>query len=176
MRRRKQPAAGMPPPPGPPPPAPYDWTRFGRHRFRTTDGAIVDLPVPVAGAAAVWVATMWPDHHAPGGWVRHPWPLHPTTGRGWLLPRQLAAGDVIEFGADTPHQPVRWYGIMDTYQVDHRATVQGPYPHPAAAHDDAQRLLALERFLPALDSEPSPAPKPCHRAAAQRRRHQHRRP
>lgn len=89
------------------------------------------------------------------------WQPDPGTGRGWWLPDQLAAGDVIEFGADDHTGPVRWYGIMDSYEVDTWATVPGPHPHPAAAHDDAQRLLALERFFPALESEPPRAAKPC---------------
>jgi hypothetical protein len=141
----------------PPPPGssmPYDWGRFGRHRLRAPGGAIIDLPVPTGGATAVWVATIWPDHRAPGGWARDLWPLDPATGRGWQLPGPLAAGDVIEFGADSPGQPVRWYGIMDSYEVDRWATVQGPYPDAAAAHTEAQRLLALERYDMPLRSEP----------------------
>ena len=70
---------------------------------------------------------------------------------------QLAAGDVIEFGADTPTRPVRWFGIMDSYERDRWATFQGPYPTPADAWYDAQRLLALERFLPALPTDPPKA-------------------
>lgn len=99
----------------------------------------------------MWVATVWPDPHAAGGWARQLWDVHPTTGRGWRLPLQLAAGDVLAFAADTPAGLVRWYGIMDGYELDRWATVQGPYPNPSAAHDHAQRLLALERFQPAFD-------------------------
>ena len=152
----------MPPPADPAQPAPlaaYEWGRFGRHRLRAPDGAIVDLPVPTDGAVRVWVATVWPDSHAAGGWGRNVWAVHPTTGRGWRLPLQLAAGDVVEFGADAAAGPVRWYGIMDAYEVDRWATVQGPYPHPAAAYEDAQRLLARERFQPALQPELRPRPE-----------------
>lgn len=142
----------------PPVPA-YDWGRFGRHRLRAPNATIIDLPVPIRGDATVWVATTWPDPARPEGWARQVWTLDPVTRRGWQLPYELAAGDVIEFGADTPAGPVRWYGIMDSYEVDRWATVQGPYPHPAPAYDEAQRLLALERYVEALNTEP-PATDP----------------
>ncbi|MGE3836097.1 MAG: hypothetical protein AB7H43_15135 [Acidimicrobiia bacterium] len=138
----------------------YDFGRFGRHKLRAPNAAIVDLPVPVVADAQVWVATIWPDRHPAAGWTRHLWTLDPTTRRGWQLPHQLAAGDILEFGADTTAGLVRWYGIMDSYDSDRWATIQGPYPEPAAAWDDAQRLLALERFLPALESQPPNTPPP----------------
>lgn len=156
------------------PPAGYDWTRFGRHRLRAPGGAIVDFPLPTsASVRSMWVATVWPDPTQPGGWARQVWPLDPIRGRAWLLPGQLAAGDVVEFGADDPAGPVRWYGIMDSYEVDQWATIQGPYPHPHAAHDEAQRLLAIERYVPPLDPDP-PSP-PTDSGRADRRRHHHRR-
>ncbi len=143
----------------------YDWSRRGRHRLRAPDAVIVELPVPVDATARVWVATIWPDPRVLGGWGRALW--EPAV-RGWRLPLQLAAGDVIEFGADTPRRPVRWFGIMDSYDPDRWATFQGPYPHPGEAWADAQRLLALERFQPALDPSPVKVPL-CH--ARRRRRH-----
>jgi len=157
----------------------YDWARFGRHRLRAPNGAIIDLPVHIEATATVWVATTWPDPHQPGGWARHVWALDPTTGRGWQLPHQLAAGDVLEFGADTPYAPVRWYAIMDSYEIDRWATVQGPYPHPSHAHAEAQRLLALERYVEPLHAEPPhqghnfAAPLPRRHGQHRRRRHQH---
>lgn len=161
---------------GQPPPAQhYDFSRLGRHRLRAPNGAVIDLPVPIVPGARVWVATIWPDPNAPGGWARQVWALDTATGRGWQLPLQLAAGDVLEFGADTPAAPVRWYGIMDSYAVNEWATMQGPYEHPAAAHEQAQRLLALERFVEPLSAEPpTPAvnPDPLRRP---RREHRHRR-
>ena len=74
----------------------------------------------------------------------------------WLAApdRSSPLGDVIEFGADTPARPVRWFGIMDSYELDRWATIQGPYPTPTDAWHDAERLLALERFLPPLPTEP----------------------
>ena len=172
-------ATRRPQPPDPnrePAPGPYDWTRFGRHRLRAPNGAIIDQPIPTTGHAP-WVATTWPDAAATGGWARGLWHPDPA-GRGWRLPHELTAGDVVEFGADTPTGPVRWYGIMDSYEVDRWATLQGPYPHPAVAHDVAQQLLALERYVPPLDTEPSPTPRPCPRAAGmphrRARRHRHR--
>lgn len=141
-------------PTGEHPPPHYDFTRLGRHRLRAPNGAIIDLPVPILPGAHVWVATIWPDPNAPGGWGRQVWNRDPVTGRGWQLPHQLAAGDVLEFGADAPVGPVRWYGIMDSYEVDRWATVQGPYEHPGTAHDEAQRLLALERRAEPLSADP----------------------
>lgn len=79
-------------------PAGYDWAHYGRHRLRAPDAVIVELPVPVEASSQVWVATIWPDDRIPGGWARALWE---PTGRGWRLPLQVAAGDVIEFGADT---------------------------------------------------------------------------
>lgn len=157
----------------------YDFSRFGRHKLRAPNGAIIDLPVPVAVGAQVWVATVWPDPNVPGGWARQVWRLDPATGRGWRLPHQLAAGDIVEFGADTPTDIVRWYGIMDSYEVDRWATVQGPYADPAAAWNEAQRLVALERYIeplssdehaPSETSEPSqPRPVGCTRPRHHRR-------
>ncbi|MGE3836244.1 MAG: hypothetical protein AB7H43_15885 [Acidimicrobiia bacterium] len=174
MRRRRQPTD---PPAAHVPAASYDWSQFGRHRLRAPNGTIIDLPVPVVREATVWVATTWPDPHASAGWARQIWALDPATRRGWQLPPQLAAGDVLEFGADTPAGYVRWYGIMDSYEVDRWATVQGPYVDPASAWSDAQRLLALERFVEPLRTEPPLAtgPERLHRAPTARRhlRHPH---
>lgn len=174
MTRRPEPSGHTPPH--------YDFGRLGRHRLRAPNGAIIDVPVTVVPAAQVWVATIWPDPNAPGGWSRQLWSLDPATGRGWQLPHQLAAGDIVEFGADTPTQPRRWYGIMDSYTVNEWATVQGPYEHPGDAYDNAQRLLALERFIEPLSAEPpqpATASAPIRRTRCnqrpQERRHQRRR-
>jgi hypothetical protein len=175
MRRRRHQPDPTPPtarqPDGPGEPA-YDWNRYGRHRLRAPDGAIIDLPLPAGPGHTAWVATTWPDPTVPGGWVRQLWVADPASGRGWRLPHQLAAGDIVEFGADSPTGPIRWYGIMDSYKVDRWATLQGPYPHPAAAHDAAQQLLALERYVPPL--EPDPTPDPCRRTQRPRRPRHHR--
>jgi hypothetical protein len=67
---------------------------------------------------------------------------------------------------------------MDSYEVDRWATLQGPYPQPADAHDAAQQLLALERYVTPLETEPARGPRPCPRAgdppARRARRHRHR--
>jgi hypothetical protein len=140
-----------------PPPVPggYDWSRFGRHRLRAPASVVIDVPVPTV--SYVIVSSVWPDPKVPGGWARRPWAIDPLTGRGWVLPQQVAAGDVIEFAATTGGGWQRWNGVLDSYEFDRWLTVQGPYPDAAAAHDDAQRLLALERFLPALDAQPRAA-------------------
>lgn len=137
-----------------PQPGGYDWSRFGRHRLRAPASVVIEVPVPADASAQVWVASLWADPRAPGGWARMLWDVDPRTGRGWVLPQRLAAGDVLEFGADAPAGPPRWYGVLDSYEFDRWVTVQGPYPNPAAAYDDAQRLLALDRFLPALEPDP----------------------
>lgn len=126
----------------------YDWSRFGRHRLRAPASVVIDVPLPPASHRSV--ATVWPDARTPGSWARVPWALDPRTGRGWVLPQQLSAGDVIEFAANTAGGWMRWHGVLDSYEFDRWLTVQGPYPDAAAAYDDAQRLLGLERFLPAL--------------------------
>jgi hypothetical protein len=128
----------------------YDWSRFGRHRLRAPASVVIGLPIPNASHSSV--ATVWPDVGMPEGWARLPWGLDPHTGRGWVLPQQLASGDAIEFTATTAGGWVRWHGVLDSCEFDRWVTVQGPYPDAAAAHDDAQRLLVLERFLPALDA------------------------
>lgn len=153
----------------------YDWTRFGRHRLRTPAGVVVDVPFPTDTVSHAWVATAWPDARVAGGWARLPWQVEPVTGRGWLVPQQLAAGDVLEFGAHTTAGWLQWHGVLDSYEFDRWLTIQGPYPDAAEAHDDAQRLLAAERFLPALDADPRHAvePTPCNRRP-RRRRHPHR--
>lgn len=122
----------------------YDWSRFGRHRLRTPAAIVIDTPLALAGQA--WTATMWPDARLPGGWGRLVWELDPQAARGWLLPEALAMGDIIEFGVNSPSRSLRWYGIVDSYDVDAWLTLQGPYPHPATAHHDAERLLAPLRY------------------------------
>ena len=148
------------------PPA-YDWTKFGRHRLRAPDGTMIKAPRPrrvrAAGVGGHDVAR--PRCRRRLG-PRPAWQPHPRepAAAGASPPPGAAAGDVLEFGADTPLQPIRWYGIMDSYEVDRWATVQGPYPHPGAAYDEAQRLLTLERYVPPLESEPATEREPCHRS------------
>lgn len=176
MRRRPTPTTTPDPPPtagvvDPATPASsYDWARFGRHRFRTPGAVVVDKPLPAARAG--WMATVWPDAAVPGGWARMLWQPDPAFGRGWLIPDRLALGDVLEFGAYRPVGDARWYGILDSYEVAAWLTVQGPYPDPAAALVEADRLLAGERYLPPLDTDPRREPaRPCARHPRRRPRH-----
>lgn len=175
MRRRPTPTTpNSAPTPAVPDPATgasgYDWARFGRHRFRTPGAVVIDSPLGPAGPG--WMATVWADQGAPGGRGRMLWQLDPAYGRGCVIPDRLALGDVLEFGADGPGGGVRWYGILDTYEVAAWLTVQGPYPDPAAALAEADRLLAGERYLPPLDTNPRRAStRPC--ARQPRRPHRH---
>jgi hypothetical protein len=121
----------------------YDWTRFGRHRLRAPAGVLIDSPLGFEPNG--WLGTLWPAAAEPGGWARMLWSADNTHG-GWLVPQRLAGGDVLEFGADHDHKLARWYGIVDSYDAVEWLTVQGPYPHPAAAHEHAGQLLALIRF------------------------------
>lgn len=146
----------------------YDWSRFGRHRLRVRDNVVLDTPGLTDAPAPSWIATLWPDQNIPGAWARQQWAADSAGGRGWRIPVELAAGDVVEFGADTTY-PDRWYGIMDAYQPDQWATIQGPYDHPSDAYADAQRLLTAQRYLPALEPEPAPACVRLHRTS----RHRH---
>ena len=120
----------------------YDWTRFGRHRLRAPAGLVIDSPVGVA--AAGWLGTLWLSEND-RGWSRMLW-TPDDAGGGWLVPGRLAGGDVLEFGNDTADRPVRWYGIVDSYDAVEWLILQGPYAHPADAHNDAQRLLAQLRY------------------------------
>lgn len=173
MRRRPTPttnaAALGPVAPDPAVPASsYDWARFGRHRFRTPAAVVVDSPLPPAGPG--WMATVWPDPAVPGGWGRMLWQPDPAYGRGWLIPDRLTLGDVLEFGAHSSAGD-RWYGILDSYEVGAWLTVQGPYPAPAAALEEAERLLAGERYLPPLDADPRrTSTRPCARHPRRRAR------
>lgn len=140
------------------PPTSDAWCVFGCHRLRAPSGMIIDLPLVPTRAGQIWVARIWPDPDQPAGWARQLWTPIPQL-RGWQLPYELAAGDVIEFGADSPDTIARWYGVMDSYEVDRWATVQGPYDHPSTAYEDAQRLLDLERHLEPLRTEPHRSPQ-----------------
>lgn len=149
----------------------YDWNRFGRHRLRAPGSVLVELPLDENGRALPWVASVWPDQRATGGWTRMLWVPNLDTGHGWWLPSELAAGDVIEFGADNEHRAARWCGILDSYEYDRWVTVQGPYLAPDAAHNDARSLLALERFLPAIESRAPSASGRCPRGRRRPRPH-----
>ena len=64
-----------------------------RAQLRSRAGLLLDLPF--TPASAPWAATLWPDVRSPGGWCRLPWSLAPQ--RGWILPVNLALGDIVEF-------------------------------------------------------------------------------
>ena len=126
----------------------YDWSRFGRHRFRSPAAVVIDFPL--VATADSWIATIWPDVHSATGWARMLWLPDVFVGRGWQICDRISLGDVIEFGSHSTESDDRWYGILDSYEVDAWLTLQGPYPHPQAAQQDADRLLAAERFRPPL--------------------------
>lgn len=140
----------------------YDWTRFGRHRFRTAAGVLLDHPLSPFG----WVAAARADLSQPGGWQRDGW--LPAPVGGWHLSAVLALGDVIEFGAGAD----RWIGIVDSYDPGGWLTLQGPYPTAAAAGAHAERLLAAERYLPPVQPQrPHRRPRSCTRRRQRPGRH-----
>lgn len=140
-------------PPAQPQVAAYDWSRFGRHRLRSAAGNLLDTPLHRGPGG--WLGTLWPDHRVPGGWDRMLWTMPPPPGHGWALPARLAGGDVLEFGTTSGGTGGldRWYGIVDSYDGTEWLTIQGPYPHPAAAHADAEALLAQLRYQPPLRAQ-----------------------
>lgn len=140
----------------------YDWERFGRHRLRVTAGTLLDHPVTSEG----WVATELVDQRQPSGWARLAWRPAPT--RGWLLPSDLALGDIVEFG----HGQTQWWGILDSYEPGGWLTVQGPYASPMEASREAERLLAAERYLPPIEADSHrQRHQPCTRRRRQQRRY-----
>lgn len=122
----------------------YDWTRFGRHRLRAPAGVLVDSPLRVG--PHLWLGTLWPSDDEPCGWARMLW--HPDHDHGgWTIPARLAGGDVLEFGADHDGHPVRWYGIVDSYDAVEWLTIQGPdqlSPNPAAVPFDVPPARQVE--------------------------------
>lgn len=141
----------------------YDWSRLGRHRLRAPAGVLIDSPLAAAGSG--WLGTLWPAGEA-SGWSRMLWTPDTYLG-GWSIPGRLAGGDVIEFGADRADQPLRWYGILDSYDAIEWLTIQGPYPAPRAAYDEAQRILGRMRFTSPIQTQ---RPRqPCARRRASHR-------
>jgi hypothetical protein len=124
-------------------PPPTAWTQYGRHRFRTPIGIVIDAPFPIAGG---WMAMIWPDATEPAGWRRLVWQPDTSTGRGWLIPERLGYADVIEFGSD-PTGVRRWYGIVESYEPGTWLTLQGPFPTPADANRAAIELLSPDQHI-----------------------------
>jgi hypothetical protein len=120
------------------------FTDFGRHRFRSPIGIVIDTPFPIAGG---WVAVIWPDAADSSGWRRILWQHDTAAGRGWLIPERLAYADVIEFGSD-PTGSRRWYGIVEKYEPSKWLTVQGPFPTPVEAGRAADGLLNPTQHVP----------------------------
>jgi len=108
-----------------------------RALLRSRAGVLLDLPF--APTSMPWAATLWPDLHAPGGWCRVPWTAAPH--RGWVLPADLALGDVVEFGGMSPIVDQRWWGLVEAYEPDASLTVLGPMLAADDAYALAQELL-----------------------------------
>src|SRR5690349_10693205 len=85
-----------------------------RELLRSRAGLLLDLPF--TPASAPWAATLWPDVRSPGGWCRLPW--SPAPQRGWILPVDLALGDVVEFGGVSSTVDQRWWGLVEAYEPD----------------------------------------------------------
>ena len=120
-----------------------DFATLDRHIFRVAHGSLLDNPLDADPGSNVWIATIWPDRQQPGGWGRLIWDRHPS-GRGWTIHPLTHLGDVIEFGADHPTVPDRWYGyIADADEIG--MLVVGPHCSPSDAHDDVRVVLAQWR-------------------------------
>ena len=104
------------------------------HVLRRHGDTLLDIPLAAPDRARTWAATIWPGPH--GQWERALWELRQ---RGYR-PTVVHYGDVIEFGADTPTQPIRWYGHL-TDITDDTIILTGPYPTPEDAHHHAQDML-----------------------------------
>ncbi|MGE0304155.1 MAG: hypothetical protein AB7N61_13200 [Acidimicrobiia bacterium] len=120
-----------------------DFAILDRHVLRIAHGSLLDIPLDADPEAQVWIATIWPDQHQPGGWGRLIWDRHPS-GRGWTIHPLTHLGDIIEFGADQPSVPDRWYG----YVLDADATaiqLVGPFTEPTSALEDGRASLTRWR-------------------------------
>ena len=120
-----------------------DFAILDRHVLRVAHGSLLDNPLDADPGSHVWIATIWPDRQQPGGWGRLIWDRHPS-GRGWTIHPLTHLGDVIEFGADDPAQPDRWYGyVADADEIG--VLVVGPHCSPSDAQDDASVMLTQWR-------------------------------
>lgn len=115
-----------------------------RAQLRSRAGLLLDLPF--TPASAPWAATLWPDVRSPGGWCRLPWSLAPQ--RGWILPVDLALGDIVEFGGVSSTVDRRWWGLVEAYEPDVSLTLLGPMDTADDAHALAQHLLEQGRPAP----------------------------
>jgi hypothetical protein len=134
----------------------------GEWVFRHAGGCLIevpDLPIPRAGFACRWIATLWPDALAVDGWSFLQWA---SGERGWRLPVTLAIGDVVEFGITShdPHgRPIAsstslWYGWLE-HATHYALIVRGPYRHPchaAAAARPTVDELRLDQLDPPQDA------------------------
>lgn len=141
------------------------------HVLRRNGNTLLDIPITAPESGRPWAATLWPNPD--GTWQRSLWTARP---RGYE-PVAVHYGDVIEFGADTTRQEVRWYGHL-TDVTDDAIILTGPYPTPedarlaardALTHWQASQLQAHQHRRRATPAPVAPSAKPLHgRAAAQR--------
>ena len=131
-------------------PAHPDFATLDRHVLRVAHGSLLDNPLDADPGSHVWIATIWPDRQQPGGWGRLIWDRHPS-GRGWTIHPLTHLGDVIEFGADHPAEPDRWYGyVRDAGETS--LSLVGPFDSPAGAREDATASLHQWRRQPFVRS------------------------
>lgn len=135
----------------------------GDHAFAVAGGVMVDHALVAGRRSLVWVADIWPDGRARGGWARRGW-RPGRAGRGVIVPADVTVGAVIEFGADQTRpflprrlaRPCRWYGWV-TGMTPGWLLVHGPHPGPGDALADAAAHLAPMR---AIATRTVPAPHP----------------
>ena len=143
----------------------YDWNRRGRHRLRAPAAVVIDLPVPAASDAHLWVATIWPDDRA-GGWARTLWEPEPSRRR-WRRDR------VRSRHASTTGAVVRNHGLLRARPLGHdprpvpdpdrRVARRAAPPRartipPRATNRTAGGVDALRPDRPTTTTPPSPTP------------------
>jgi hypothetical protein len=120
--------------------------------FRLHAGTtVIDFPLRGTANSRTWIATMWPDARAPGGWARHAWQPGPG-GRGFV-PSVVELGDVVQFAVQhtpegrDPSGTTYWHGYLHAVRPD-SVLIHGPYPSPHEAHAAAQLALVEQINAP----------------------------
>ena len=108
------------------------------------DRTLLDTPIWAPAGADPWVATVWSDAMAAGGWRRRRWDQIPSTAR-FVVPSDVTLGTVIEFAADGMVRRgsgrVRWYGWVADVRSLHLVVV--PAESAATAESIGREAVEL---------------------------------